>query len=119
MHRGSPLLVALPALAGIVAAGCGADPVSYSDGEIADGLALRPERNTYLVATEDEPEGDAFCIVSDLLNDADEVDKAGKRAEGLAISSREGTAGVVTEPPFGCEDEVRRNLNRLDPAPKE
>ena len=121
MNRGSaPLSVLLGSLA-VAALGCGADPVTYGDGEISDGLALRPDANEYLVATEEEPEGDAFCVVSELLNDADEVEKAGRRADGLALSSREGNAGVVVDTGVGfpCEEEVQRNLNKLDPVPKE
>ncbi len=119
MHRGSTLLGGLLAFAGLMAAGCGSDPVSYGDGEIQDGLALKPDGGGYLVATKEAPEGDAFCLVRDLLNDADEVERAADEAEGQAISSRVGNTGVVVEPPFGCEQEVQRNLNRLDPKPEE
>ena len=108
-------------LAAAGAAGCGAEPKSYSDGEITDGLALKPDGREYVVATEEEPEGDAFCIVSELLNDAEEVEDAADRADGQALASREGNTGVVvsTELGFPCEQEVQRNLNRLDPKPKE
>jgi len=120
VKRAAPLLILLGGLA-TAAFGCGAEQVAYSDGEISDGLALKPDGREYLVATEDEPEGDAFCIVADLLNDSDEVEKAGSRAEGLALASREGNAGVVVDTGVGfpCEEEVQRNLNRLDPVPKE
>jgi hypothetical protein len=112
---------ALLALCCLAVTGCGAESKSYSDGEISDGLALKADGNDYLVATEEEPKGDAFCIVSDLLNDADEVDGAPDGAAKQALSSREGNAGVVvsTELGFPCEEEVQRNLNRLDPKPKD
>jgi hypothetical protein len=112
---------ALLVVCGLAAAGCGADSKSYSDGEISDGLALRPDGREYLVATKEEPKGDAFCIVTELLNDADEVEQAPDGAARQALSSREGNAGVVvsTELGFPCEEEVARNLNRLDPKPKE
>ena len=59
-------------------------------------------------------------VIADYLNDAEEIDKAGRKG-GPAITSAQGNVGVVVKPPFpsDCEQEVRKGLNKLDPKKKE
>jgi hypothetical protein len=112
------VLVGMLVIAVAVAiAGCGEDPVHYSDQKIIDKLNLEKSENGYSLG------GDVFCEVKrQLLNDSDEVDDAADQDElGLVIASAEGNVGVEGVPVFSpnCKDEAKKKLNRLDPKPKE
>jgi hypothetical protein len=89
---------------GFLLAGCGAD-AGFSDGRIADAIE----------AENDRVGGDPFCVVSDYLNDADEVEQADEKGNPI-IASRRGNIGVAVEPPFppDCENRVQKGLDRLD-----
>jgi hypothetical protein len=107
----------LAAAAAIAVAGCGDDPVRYSDQKIIDKLNLEKSENGYSI------DGDVFCEVKrNLLNDSDEVDEAADKDElGLVIASAEGNVGVEGVPVFSpdCKDKVKEKLNKLDPEPKD
>ena len=94
-------------LASLALASCGEDDEGFSDNKIAGAIGVEDD---------DTIRGDPFCVVTDYLNDPDEVDKADKR-DKPAISSAVGAVGVVVETPFpdDCERDVRRDLNKLDP----
>ena len=103
----------------LAAAGCGerrADH-AFSDDKIIDTLGLQKSEGGYAI------DGDPFCEVdSNLLNDADEVDKAKDRSDlSLVIASREGNVGVSGVPPFApdCQQKAKKKLNKLDPKPKD
>jgi hypothetical protein len=110
------VLVAISAIA-VAIAGCGEDPVHYSDQKIIDKLNLEKSENGYSLG------GDVFCEVKrQLLNDSDEVDEAADEDElGLVIASAEGNVGVEGVPVFSpdCKDEAKKKLTKLDPKPKE
>ncbi|MCD6015760.1 MAG: hypothetical protein K0R88_1844 [Solirubrobacterales bacterium] len=116
MHRWGALFVPV-AIAALMLAGCGEDETSYSDDRIVERLNLERTDTGYAI------DGDPFCEVDKkLLNDAGEVGDAEDRDDlGLVISSREGNAGVLGVPPFApdCGEQVKRQLNKLDPVPKE
>jgi hypothetical protein len=103
------LAAAAVLVASLAIASCGEDE-GFSDKKIADAIGVKG----------DEVGGDPFCVISDYLNDPDEVEKADKR-DKPAISSARGAVGVVVEPPFpdDCELKVRRALNQLDPKKEE
>lgn len=103
----------------LVAAGCGDDQANkrFSDGTIIDTLGLEKSDGGYAIG------GDPFCAVdSNLLNDVDEVDQAKDRDNlNLVLASHEGNVGVRGVPPFApdCQKQAERELNKLDPKPKE
>jgi hypothetical protein len=106
------LAVALPLAA------CGEEEtISYGDDKIIDTLKLEQADGGYAIG------GDPFCAVEgNLLNDGDEVTKAQDRDDlGLVISSNEGNVGIRAVPPFApdCEKKVQKELNKLDPKPKD
>jgi hypothetical protein len=102
----------------IAAAGCGGDEETtrFGDDKIVDTLDLQKSDGGYAIG------GDPFCEVdSNLLNDADEVDKAKDRNDlNLMLASHEGNVGVIGVPPFApdCRQKAERQLNKLDPKPK-
>ena len=108
MRSGERLLVALGGVL-VVLAGCGGGD-GYSDEEISK--AIRAEGG--------EVDGDPFCVVADILNDAEEIDEISRKQEGSIIASVRGNVGVVVEPPFpdNCARIVRDGLNRLDQRKK-
>jgi hypothetical protein len=97
-------------LALLVLASCGGEDEGFSDKKIADAIGVK----------DGAVGGDPFCVITDYLNDPDEIERADKRKEP-AISSARGAVGVVVEPPFpdDCELKVRRALNKLDPKDEE
>jgi hypothetical protein len=103
--------LALLAAVALAPAACGEERVS--DLRIVGALDLEraADRPVYAI------EGDPFCEVSvDLLNDADEVQRATASDEvGLVITDSDGTVGVQAVPPFdpSCEQKVKRALNGL------
>lgn len=102
----------------LVAAGCGSDEQTtrFSDDKIIETLDLQKSDGGYAIG------GDPFCEVDgNLLNDADEVDKAKNRDDlNLMLTSHEGNVGVIGVPPFApdCRDKAEKQLNKLDPKPK-
>jgi hypothetical protein len=110
---------ALMAVALLLIAGCGDSDESktFSDQKIVDTLDLEETAGSFAMG------GDPFCEVEDnLLNDADEVQKAADRDDlGLVIASREGNVGIRGVPPFApdCQQQAKKKLNKLDPKPKE
>jgi hypothetical protein len=111
-----PVVLAAALLVALVG-GCGEDPVRYGDQKIIDKLNLEQSENGYSI------DGDIFCEVKkDLLNDADQVDKAADKDElGLVIVSAGGNVGVEGVPVFSpdCKDQAKKKLNKLDPKPEE
>jgi hypothetical protein len=109
MRRRVGLLVALGAVLA-VSAGCG-ESESFSDGKIEDAAGIEDEF----------VDGDPFCAVRDLLNDADEIEQADRRKDAAIITSAQGNVGVEVVLPFppDCEEKVRKGLNKLDPKKKE
>jgi hypothetical protein len=102
------LALALVALAA-VAAGCGSDS-STPDSKIVKALDLERSGQGYEVG------GDFFCVVSELLNDGDEVDgSSGNQQESFVIASPDGEIGVVVVKPFptDCLQAARKDLRRL------
>ena len=116
MRRWGAVLVPVAAVA-LLLAGCGEEETRYDDETIVERLNLEQIDGGYAI------DGDPFCEVEGkLLNDAAEVDEADDKDElGLVISSRQGNAGVTGVPPFApdCGEQARKQLNRLDPVPKE
>lgn len=98
-------LIGCAALAALTLAACG-ESERFSDGKIADAIG----------AEDDRIGGDPFCVVSDYLNDRDEIEQVNGRKAPVITSAR-GEVGVRVRRPFpsDCERTVRRGLNRLDP----
>ncbi|MGH2952708.1 MAG: hypothetical protein ACRDK9_01625 [Solirubrobacterales bacterium] len=106
------------ALASLALAACGDDDdEGFGNGRIVDALGLEEVDSGYAMG------GDPFCAVaSKLLNDSDEVETAQDADElGLVIASRQGNVGIEAVPPFApdCKDKAKKQLNRLDPKPKD
>ena len=102
----------------LAAAGCGGDEQTtrFSDDKIIDTVDLQKSEGGYAIG------GDPFCEVdSNLLNDADEVDKAQDSDDlNLVLASHEGNVGVSGVPPFApdCRQKAEKQLDKLDPKPK-
>jgi hypothetical protein len=119
--RGRPRVgawAAIPlATAALGVAGCGEEEEEFPNGRIIDALGLEEVDSGYAI------DGDPFCeVTSKLLNDSEEVDTALDEDElGLIIASRHGNVGIEAVPPFApdCKDKAKKQLNRLDPVPKE
>ena len=96
---------------------CGEEEEGIGNGRIVDALGLEEVDSGYAI------EGDPFCEVTrKLLNDSEEVDAALDEDElGLIIASRQGNVGIEAVPPFApdCKAKAKKQLNRLDPTPKE
>jgi hypothetical protein len=110
--RRSRVRLALAALlaTGTVAAGACGTEQSTSDAKIVKALDLEPAGGTYRV------NGDPFCTVGELLNDADEVESVGDSEDGsFLIASQDGDVGVVAQQPFApdCTRDVKDGLKRL------
>jgi hypothetical protein len=113
----SAVPVVLVVAAASALAACGDDEEEgFSNGRIVDALGLEEVESGYAIG------GDPFCEVTNkLLNDSAEVDDALSEAAGAVIASRNGGVGVEPVAPFApdCKDKAKRQLNRLDPEPKE
>jgi hypothetical protein len=96
---------------------CGEEDEAFPNGRIVEALELEEVDSGYAI------EGDPFCeVTSKLLNDSGEVDEALDEDElGLIIASRQGNVGIEAVPPFApdCKEKAKKQLNRLDPVPKE
>jgi hypothetical protein len=104
------LAAALIAVAVLAGAGCGAG-TSTSDSKIADALGLKQTAGGYEMA------GNPFCTVVDLLNDQSEVsDASGKKGKEFAITSPDGTVGIVAKKPFApsCIRKAKDGLKKLE-----
>lgn len=114
--RRSALWVALAA-ASLGLTACGEEEEGFSNGRIVDALELEEMGSGYAMG------GDPFCeVASKLLNDSEEVETALEEDEfGVVIASQQGNVGIKTVPPFApdCKDKAKKQLNRLDPVPKE
>jgi hypothetical protein len=113
-----PALSMVVAVAALVTAGCGGnDGDEVSNKRIVEALDLQAAEGAYAIG------GDPFCEVDKkLLNDAAEVDDAAEADElGLVIASGEGNVGVQGVPPFApdCKQQAKKQLNKLDPKPKD
>jgi hypothetical protein len=110
-HRPPPALL-LASLA-LAAAGCGSGS-STPDSEIVRALDLKRAGQSYAIG------GDPFCVVDELLNDADEVDGAGgDGGQTFSIASPDGEVGVIARKPFApdCTRRARDDLRRLAKKP--
>ena len=104
------LAAALTAVAVLAGAGCSAGS-STSDSKIVDALGLKQSADGYEMA------GNPFCTVVDLLNDPSEVsDASGKKGKEFAISSPDGTVGIVAQKPFApsCIHKAKDGLKKLE-----
>jgi hypothetical protein len=111
MHAVRHLAGSLPALTLVVLAfgGCGAEQ-SISDSKLAAALDLEQGSGAYRV------DGDPFCTVDELLNDADEVESAsGSEGSSFLIASPDGEVGVLARRPFApdCTQKAKDALKRL------
>lgn len=102
--------------AGAALAACGdeEDQARFANKKIIDRLELEEADSSFAIG------GDPFCIVEgELLNDADEVESA--RGETFVIASANGNVGVHPVAPFApdCRARAKKELNRLDPKPKD
>ena len=103
-----PLAIAVVAA---LLAGCGSsDESKTSDQKIVDALNLQERNGGYTIGD------NLLCGVSDLLNDAGEVDALSKAQTKVAIVSRSGDAGILVVTPFAptCEQDAQKALNKLD-----
>ena len=102
----------------VAVAGCGEEPVSYSDKDIIDRLNLEKSGDGDRYAVD----GDPFCEVeAKLLNSADEVEEGAAGRNGdLVLTSRVGNVGVKVLPGFApdCQNDARKKLDKLDPRPE-
>lgn len=91
-------------------AGCG-ESEKFSDKKISDAAKIQ----------DGAVGGDPFCVVDDLLNDADEISEADAKKDLVILTSTQGNIGIVVVPPFpgDCEETVRQGLNKLDPKKQE
>lgn len=89
--------------------GCGSGE-STSDAKIVRALDLKQAGGAYRI------DGDPFCTVDDLLNDADEVDGADDSgAASFLIASPDGQIGILARRPFApdCTRKAKDDLKRL------
>jgi len=112
MHAGRRAVVALLSLALVLAgaAGCGTGG-STPDSNIVSALGLKQGNHAYQIG------GDPFCTVDQLLNDADEVQKAADKpgSRDFLIASPNGEIGVLARRPFApdCARHAEAALKRL------
>ncbi len=100
---------ALTALA-LAAAGCGSSSSGngVSDAKFADALHLKSVGASYTISG-------TLCGVARLLHSADEVSKADSANPGQVLASKDGSVGIVIQPPFAkdCSQQARKGLDRL------
>jgi len=112
MHAGRRAVVALLSLTLVLggAAGCGTGG-STPDSNIVSALGLKQGNHAYQIG------GDPFCTVDQLLNDADEVQKAADKpgSRDFLIASPNGEIGVLARRPFApdCARHAEAALKRL------
>jgi hypothetical protein len=110
MHAVRHALVALLALVlAAGASGCG-DEQATSDSKLVQALDLKQANSAYRI------DGDPFCTVDELLNDADEVEQASDPGGAdFLIASPNGEVGVLARKPFApdCTRQARDALKRL------
>jgi hypothetical protein len=90
-------------------AGCSTGD-STDDSKIIAALNLKEAGNGY------EMNGDPFCRVDEVLNDATEVEEASeKKGIDFVIAAPKGEIGVLAHPPFApsCKREASDALKRL------
>jgi hypothetical protein len=102
-----PATIAIVALIAAVGVGCGDEGVG--DGKLSNALGLEETDEG------DAMNGDLLCLVSELLNDEEEVEAA-VDADAPVVVSRDQTLGIEVVTPFApdCEEKARRELNRLE-----
>jgi hypothetical protein len=110
MVRGRSTLALLVAALALAAGGCGSGS-STPDSEIVKTLNLKQAGQRY------EIDGDPFCTVDELLNDADEVEQASDKpgSRDFLIASPNVEIGVLARRPFApdCARQAQDALRRL------
>jgi uncharacterized membrane protein YgcG len=96
-------------IAAAVLAGCGTSSTSSGvpDSKIIAALDMKKVQGRYAI------DANPFCSVSQVLNSADQVDKA--KSSHRVIASRDATVGIEIVKPFApsCQKQAQRKLNRL------
>src|SRR2546429_1282432 len=104
---GRSLAVSLGLTAAVALGGCSSNASGIPDSKIISTLNMRMVQGNYAI------DGNPFCSVSKLLNDANEVKDASKSRR--VIASRDHTIGIEIIRPFAprCRNDAERRLTKL------